>query len=261
MELYLPEEWANDPARREKAGVPEAVKFETKPNLALRMIARVRERVAHAFIGADAGYGCDGDFRAQLREWNEPYVVGVRPTDIRLAPETRLVTPPRKSGPGAPPGPRLPPHAKPLSAHEWAKKAKWSSITWATGADGEPLTARVARFRVRVTVKAGKATDETGWLLLEERQNELKSWICWGVDDKSLEDLVRMAHHRWTIEHAYETMKGELGLDHFEGRSWNGLHHHVSLVMLALAFLETQRATDSKKGRPNRKLLTLTPSS
>lgn len=241
MELYLPEEWASDEARREKAGVPDDVAFRTKNENALAILDRVRTRVPHEFIGADAGYGSDGAWRKQLREWKEPYVVGVRPSDIRCAPDVPLKTS-TKTGPGRPANPKLPDSANAITPKEWAKKVSWETISWTEGARGEELSAKVARVRVRVTRRpTATPTDETGWLLLEQRDNELKTWICWGLDDASLEDLVRMAHHRWIIEHAFSIMKGELGLDNFEGRKWNGLHHHVTLVMLALAFLQTLR--------------------
>lgn len=253
MELYLPEEWANDEERREKAGVPDDVTFRTKNENALAILARVRSRVPHEFIGADAAYGSDGAWRKQLREWNEPYVVGVRPTDIRCAPDLPLKNVRRKRGPGRPPNPKLPSGANAKSPMEWAEEVSWETVTWTEGARGTPLTAQVARVRVRITKKAMRdLSDETGWLLLEKRDNELKAWICWGLDDASLETLVRMAHHRWIIEHAFSIMKGELGLDNFEGRKWNGLHHHVTLVMLALAFLQALRleSTGGKTSAP-----------
>ena len=134
----------------------------------------------------------------------------------------------------------------PLSPEEWATRLEFREVAWGRGSRERggrpvPLAARAARVRVRVTVKAGRPTDETGWLLLEDRGNELKAWLCWGLDDASLEDLVRMAHHRWWVEDVFQTMKGELGLDHFEGRTWNGLHHHASMVMAAHAYTQLRR--------------------
>lgn len=226
MQLYLPEDWAQDEKRRETAGVPGEIEFQTKTEIGLDMVERVRERVPHAFVGADAFYGRDSEFRKQLREWEEPYVVGLQPQRFNCV---RADAP--KNGV--------------RSAQQWAGEVKWRRVTWSRGSQ-EPLTANVARLRVRSTL-SGETTEEEGWLLLEERDGEVKAWMCWGMDDASLKTLVTRAHHRWVIEDAYGLMKGELGLDHFEGRLWNGLHHHVTMVMISLAFLQSLRSKFGEK--------------
>lgn len=249
MRVYLPEEWANDAERREAAGVPREIEFKTKNEMALAMIGEVRDRVPHRFIGADSAFGKDGALRRQLREWEEPYVLAVPSGEIRCAPDLPLKPKPY-AGVGARPKPRLPDNAVSRSPEEWARSARWRTMTWTQGTKG-PIKVNVARKRVRVTVKGGVETDETGWLLLEKTpEGEIKSWICWGVDDATLPELVRMAHHRWVIEDAFSLMKGELGLDHFEGRTWQGTHHHATMAMLALAFLETLRFSGEKKTAP-----------
>jgi len=86
------------------------------------------------------------------------------------------------------------------------------------------------------------ATHEVAWLLLEKRPNELKAYLCWGLDGASLEELVATAHLRWTIEQFHREAKQMLGLDEFEGRTWKGWHHHVTMVLLAYAYLALQRA-------------------
>lgn len=233
MELYLPEDWTKDAARRAEAGVPEEVAFRTKAQIGLAMLERVRTRVAHGFIGADAFYGRDSAFRKQLREWQEPFAVGVQPERLNCVLEDALQGPVR-------------------SASEWASTVKWRTITWSQGSK-EPLKAKVARLRVRVT-SDGELTEEKAWLLLEDREGEVKAWLCWGMDRASLKTLVARAHHRWVIEDAFGLMKGELGLDHFEGRKWNGVHHHASLVLVALAFLQRLRVRAKQNRRkPDRK--------
>lgn len=228
MQVYLPEDWAADAKRREVAGVPEEIEFQTKTQIGLDMLERVRERVPHRFIGADAFYGRDSMFRRQLREWKEPYAVGLQPERFHCV----LDAPGSKD-------------KSIRSAQEWASRVKWRRVTWSRGSK-EPLTAKVARLRVRVTL-GGKLTEERGWLLLEQREDEVKAWMCWRMDKASLKTLVTRAHHRWVIEDAYGLMKGELGLDHFEGRLWNGSHHHVTMVMIGLAFLQSLRLKAGKK--------------
>lgn len=241
IELYLPKEWAGDAARREEAGVPVEVRFRTKNQIALDRLERIRSRVPHAWIGTDAAYGSDGAFRSQLRSWREPHVVGVRSNAFRCRWDDLD---------GARAGASTPPTRQALTPKEWADHATWRTLTWSQGTH-QKLQARVARVPVRVVDADGADTGESGWLVLERRGSQLKAWLAWGFNDASLEDQVRMAHHRWTIEDAHGLMKGELGLDHFEGRKWNGLHHHASLVLLALAFLETLRLKRATRTLPD----------
>jgi SRSO17 transposase len=226
IQLYLPEDWAEDEQRRDAAGVPGEIEFQTKTQIGLDMLERVRERVPHGFVGADAFYGRDSEFRKQLREWKDPYVVGLQPQRFNCIATTLKKQEIR-------------------SARDWASAVQWRTITWTEGTQ-EPLTARVARLRVQATLN-GSPTEEEGWLLLEDREGEVHAWMCWGMDKASLKTLVTRAHHRWVIEDAHSLMKGELGLDHFEGRSWNGLHHHVTMVLIGLAFLQTLRVRAGDK--------------
>ena len=117
----------------------------------------------------------------------------------------------------------------------------WQEVTWSEGTKGK-LSGRFSRMRVCVVVKNKKVTDETGWLLFERRRGvELKVYMCWGLDNASLNDLVKIAHLRWTIEQGFKQMKGELGLDEFEGRTWRGWHHHAAMVMIAFSYLMLMR--------------------
>ena len=118
-----------------------------------------------------------------------------------------------------------------------------TTVQWGQGTKGS-LSGKFHRQRVR-WVKEGKkrsVTEEEGWLLLENRNEEFKAFVCWGLADASLKDLVKYAHMRWTIERFHQDAKQELALDDFEGRTWKGWHHHVTMVLLAYAFLAKLRA-------------------
>jgi len=100
-------------------------------------------------------------------------------------------------------------------------------------------------------IKDKRPTDETGWLLIERTtSNDIKSYICWGFDDSSLEDLVKLAHFRWPVEQCFKQMKGEVGMTDFEGRKWNGFHHHAAMVILAFCFLVLLRVGEHNGSGP-----------
>jgi len=259
FELYLPQKWVKDEEfqdRRQRCGIPEDVEFRTKPEIALDLLSRARNAsVPHACVGADSGYGKYISFRAQLREWNEPYILGVSPNDLPVIPEsTPIEEPGRGSGRGRPPSePRYPEDVLAKSPTEISADLDdehWSEVSWAEGTK-EPLSGRFFRTRVRVVKSAAKrrVSDETGWLLVEDAEDKLRAWLCWGVDEWSLEELVRYAHLRWAIERFHEDAKQVLGLDQFEGRTWKGWHHHVTIVLLTHAFIATERAAQGAAAR------------
>lgn len=233
-ELYLPPGWLT-PEKREEGGIPGRVEFRTKPTIALDFVDRLRNHdVPHQAVVADADFGSDGAFREALRLRAEKYVLGVNPGHFRTLP---VDVPIRNSQRGF-----LVYDAEDevRSAKDWASelpKEAWTEVTWARGSKG-PLRGVFARVRVRVVRSSQRrATTETGWLLLEQRTRQLKAYMCWGFDDASLEDLVRVAHARWVVEQSFQVMKTELGLDHFEGRTYDGIHHHVTVVMVAYCYL------------------------
>lgn len=234
LRLYLPKRWADDSARRMRARVPPTVRFEEKWQIGLDLIDRAREiGVPHRAVLADADYGRSGELRRALRERREPYLVGVQPHSLAVL---RL----RKDG--------TPIDATPFRVNELIPEvpaADWRSIRWAEGTKG-PLMIRAVRYRVQV-IHDGKPTDERAWLLLEWRPNEVKAYLAWGLEALSLTELIRVMRSRWPIELGYRQMKQELGLDHFEGRTWTGWHHHVTLVALAHSFLMTMRAERSPR--------------
>jgi len=254
-QLYISEKWFEDEKRCKEAGIPDSLEFQTKPEISLELINRIREgKVPHRAITADTAYGTNGNFRRELREQEEPYVVAVIPSEISIVQEGTTVIPVEtKSGydetyqkhPM-----KFPKDVKTKTADVVAMEIPdddWEKIEWSEGTKGK-LFAQFTRMRVRVT-KAGKPTDETGWILFEKtKDGELKVYMCWGLDDASLEELVSMAHIRWTIEQCFKQMKRELGLDEFEGRKWNGWHHHASMVMLAFCYLMLCRVEDVSPG-------------
>lgn len=253
MRLYLPEKWADDRVRRTETNVPDDVVFKTKPQIALEMIDKIRaHKVEHKAIVADAGYGDSSDFRKELRDHEETYVLGVTPSSLRVIDPSVPLTPPGSSaGRGRrrkfttyPEGTIV---QSPAVIADGVKE--WTIIKWSEGTKGV-LSGEFYRTKVRVTedaVNLRHATDEIAWLLLERRKDELKAHLCWGLDDSSLEELVGLAHLRWPIEQFHKEAKQLLGLDRFEGRSWKGWHHHVTMVLLAYAFLSLLRAQNSQE--------------
>lgn len=251
-QLYLPESWASDKARRREAHVPKDVRFRTKPEVALEMIDRARH-VEHAFIGGDADYGTNGDFRSQLRAWKEPYALGINPSSVLVADASVEVIPPH----GQTKHLTFPEGTRVDRVHGLFARAKWQWVEWGEGTKGD-LGGFFHRERVRVAGPQENrwATDEVDWLLLEKRKNEkgeweFKAYLCWGLDDDSLEDLVEKAHLRWTIEQFHKEAKQLLGLDRFEGRTWPGWHHHASMVLLAYAFISQLRAGQGRGPLPS----------
>ena len=170
MRLYIPKEWIEDKDRCEEVGIPEDMKFQTKPEIGLKLIDHVRnEKVPHCATTADSAYGSDGKFRKGLRDRQEPYVVSVIPSLILVVPEdTPFIPVGTKSANGRiRKYPGLPKDIKPKTPETIVNeipKSDWQEITWSKGTKGK-LSGRFFRMRVRVVVKQKKVTDENGWLL------------------------------------------------------------------------------------------------
>jgi SRSO17 transposase len=254
--LYLPEEWIEDPVRRKKAGIPEEATFKTKLQLALELIEQVSAwGLQKRLVLADSAYGDCYEFRKALRDKGLHYVVQVEgaltgwtedphPSEPVLNKRTHK---PRK---------RL--YAADLPATKSLKEiaqqlpAKaWRNTTWREGTKG-PLRSRFARTIVWLAngLVQGKTTRvEPEQLLIEwpaKKKEPLKFWLS-SLDPKiARRTLIRRAKGRFRIEQDYREMKNELGLDHFEGRAWQGWHHHVTLVAMAYCFLMLERMGDKK---------------
>ena len=242
IRLYLPSDWAQSRRRRTAARVPPYVEFAEKWRIGLALIDRARElRLPHRAVLADADYGTSHEFRAALRVRNEPYAVGVRPSQVKVRPLGSEDRPTREG---------------PLYIRELARRLPASArrkIRWGSGTKG-PLEMELARFRVEVYHQSDRwghpliPTGEKAWLVLEYRPNETKAYLIWGFDGASLRSQAELLRARWPIEQQFQQMKEELGLDHFEGRTWTGWHHHVTMVALAHAFLMAMRLEEVPPG-------------
>jgi SRSO17 transposase len=220
MELYLPQEWAQDADRREHAGIPRRILFREKWRIALTHIRQVRAAgLEIEAVLADAAYGNVQAFRTAVDRMGLQYAVGVA---MRLA---VTVTGARRSYQIGRLIKRLP-------------TAAWHRVCWAQGTKG-PLAARFVALRVRPT-----NSQAVCWLLCERplaRHGERKAYLLNLPASASLKALVRFARSRWPIEQQYRELKDELGLDHFEGRSHRGWNHHAVLAALTFTFLQLER--------------------
>ena len=249
--LYLTEDWAAHDARRKKAHVPDSVIFKTKPEIALDQIkAALAANVAPGILLTDAGYGVDGAFRSGVTASGLTYVVGVQSTLSVWRPDDDPLPPKPWSGLGRPPSRirRDGEHA-PISAKTLAMGLPgdaWRIVAWREGSN-ETLSSRFAALRIRPASRDWKRSTPHPheWLLIEWPEGEkepTKYWLSTLPEHIPIEDLVDTAKLRWRIERDYEELKSELGLAHFEGRSWRGFHHHATLCIAAYGFLIRERA-------------------
>lgn len=255
--LYLPEEWIDDPARRKKAGIPDEVSFKKKPDLALDLIDEVRSwGLSDRLVLADSAYGDGYGFRQGLRDRGLHYVLQVSGDMTAWTEDPHPSEPPMKRG-GKVARKRLYAKERPpvRSLREIAKdlpSSSWRKVTWREGTKG-PLSSGFARVVVWMAngLVQGKTMEVPQEELLIEwpsdKESPLKFWLSsLSPRRTSLRSLTRKAKGRFRIEQDYQEMKGEVGLDHFEGRSWQGWHHHVTLVALAYAFLVMERMSNKK---------------
>ena len=241
-QLYLPEVWANDPERRKQAGVPQEIRFQTKPEIALGHIrSLMHEDVPRGVVLADAAYGNDGGFREGLVSLELSYAVGIQSSTTLWAPGTAPLPPQPKGKMGRPPrllrrdGKHQPLTAKQLALCLSATDLR--RVSWREGTRGT-MHSRFAALRVRIAHRDywRKEPHPEQWLLIEWPKNEkdpTKYWLSNLPPSISLRKLVAIAKLRWRIERDYEELKQELGLGHFEGRNWRGFHHHASLCIAA----------------------------
>ncbi len=258
--LYLPKPWAEDAARRRKAGVPAEVKFATKTEIALAQLeGLLADGAPRHCVLADAGYGVDAGFRRRLDELGLPYVVGITSAVVIWPPGIEPLPPKRYRGTGRPPRmPRRTARRQPVSVKALAQAlpdSAWQTVSWREGTK-ETLSSRFAAVRVRYAGgNAGRARLQPAqWLLIEwpaGHAEPLKYFLSNLPADTAINDLVTAAHMRWRIERDYQDLKQELGLGHYEGRGWRGFHHHAVLTIAAYGFLVAERiaarATGSTK--------------
>jgi SRSO17 transposase len=249
--LYLPEEWAEDRRRRRAAGVPDGVAFQTKWEMAVDAITALqRDGLPPAPVVADAGYGVVTAFRDALTQRGIPYVVGVSGETTVWPPGHAPLGPRRWRGRGRPPTRlRRTRHHRPVAITTLAAQlapAAWRTVTWRQGTRGS-MRSRFAWLRVRPAHRDEHRHHPrpVEWLLIEWPTGEpapTKCWLSTLPAEVEAAQLVRLAKLRWRVERDYLELKDEFGLDHFEGRSWRGFHHHGSLCIAAYAFLAAERA-------------------
>jgi SRSO17 transposase len=255
MRLYLPESWTDDPGRLEKAGVPEEHRqAKTKGQIALELLDQVRgEGLPGQLVVADAGYGISGPFREGLASRGLHYIVGVTGEMVVFAERPTWQAPAaKKTGAGGRPAvrPKLADDSpRPVSLKDLAATTTLRKVTWREGTKGQ-LSGRSAW--VRVWPGSGWATGECAgagpiWLLIEEQGDGQIKYAVSNLPEKTRRiEAVRLWKSRWPVEQGYQQMKEELGLDHHEGRSWRGFHHHACLVMLAFGFLALEREREER---------------
>jgi SRSO17 transposase len=251
-QLYLPQDWASDKARRKRAGVPSEIKFQTKGAIALEQIQQaLAAGLPPGVVLADAAYGTEADWRDQLSEWGLTYAVGVRENTTVWYGSAQPAPMPRQIPGHGRPRTRLVVNARrpPVSVWEVAKTLparSFRALTWREGTNS-PLRSRFCALRVRAANDM-RAREEQ-WLLIEWPKTEPKPvhyWLCTLPAATPIKTLVSTVMGRWRIERDYQELKSELGLHHYEGRNWRGFHHHGSLCIAAYGFLMRERLRSKK---------------
>jgi len=273
-QLFLPESWAHDAQRRKQAQVPEQIREQTKPEIALGLLDRARAwGVPIQAVVVDAGYGDNPNFLRGLDERRVPYMCAVQSTfGCRLPAEVQATAAqtPIYGGRGQPRKLRPAPLYTVKELIAALPASAWPTISWREGTKGTMQVQAVALRVHRATGSALHSTNHSrvhtgpqGWLLAErpvpaavaddpqptpvepqeKEEEKIKYWFSVLPENASLSRLVLLAHARWVIEQFYEDAKQECGFDHYQGRSWEGLHRHLALVMLAYSFLMFYRLT------------------
>jgi SRSO17 transposase len=247
--LYLGKEWMNDRERCQRAGVPDGVEFKKKWEIALDLIdTALAWGIEKRPVLADGGYGEIPEFREGLSERGIPYAVGVPGNHLIWPPDTDP-RPPKPTGKAGRPAMRWRDgDAAPIKIAklvEGIPRERYKTVTWREGTRGK-MTSKFLAYRVRPAEghTKGKLPAEEQWLLCEwpSADKEPKFHLATLPAHFSLRALVRVTKLRWRVERDYQDLKGEIGLDHFEGRTWRGFHHHATLCAVAHGFLALRRA-------------------
>jgi SRSO17 transposase len=264
LRLFLPETWTNDPERMTQARVPKERQVSlTKPEIAIEEIDRVIASGARfGCVLADAGYGSSGAFRQALSERSLLWAVGlsrrqtVYPADVGLTFPAAKIGKRRKYHV---------PDQPPMSAEAMLADETWQKVNWRRGTKGK-LTCLFAARRVRVAdghrhrMRDNRVQAMPGdevWLVGERRSTgEQKYYVSNLPAETTLKRLAATIKARWVCEQAHQQLKEELGLDHFEGRSWTGLHRHALMTMIAYAFLQSRRLTAAGRKKKDRRTAT-----
>jgi SRSO17 transposase len=231
-ELYLPKEWAADAARRQEAAVPETVAFRTKPQLARAMLERaLAAGVPAQWVTGDEVYGGDVRLRVWLEEQQVAHVLAIKRTEPLWS--TTTWTP-----------------VAATTLADAVPATAWERLSAGAGAKGP----RVYDW-TRVPIRPLREPGWDYWLLVRRSladPTDRAYYVCFGPAGTPLAELVRVAGTRWAIEESFESAKGEVGLDHYEVRRWPGWYRHITLALLAHAYLTVTRAAAVEKGEPKR---------
>ncbi|MGI8428479.1 MAG: IS701 family transposase [Solirubrobacteraceae bacterium] len=255
--LYLPEDWCQDPVRRREAKIPASVEFQTKPTLGGELVARASGwKIRRAPVLGDQAYGNDTKLRTRLHQDGIDYVLSVGAECDLYAPGTVFAVPSRKPGSRGPAPSALATEAEPQSINELVAGLDpdaWQTVVF-RDIDGGQLVSRFAFVRVIAANPVDRLREppREEWLIVEWPEGHKRPsdyWISNLPASTEPEQLARLARLRWMIELDYKQLKGELGLNHYEGRSYPGFHHHCSLVTAAHGFLTLERA-DPNRPRP-----------
>jgi SRSO17 transposase len=259
MRLFLPESWASDSVRMARARVPaDRQTFRSKPEIAINEVDRVRTAgVCFGCVLADAGYGMSAPFRHALSERGLKWAVGIPRHQKVYRGDVALIFPVAGRGRHRR---RHIPDSKSIAAEAMLASASWRSVSWRRGTKGR-LSARFAAVRVRVADGPPQRIRDMGgqhmpgdeaWLIGERRATgEHKYYLSNLPTDTPITVLASTIKARWICEQAHQQLKEELGLDHFEGRSWHGLHRHALMTMIAYAFLQHHRLATARRGKKN----------
>lgn len=275
MRLYLPKKWVgNDPSvyetqheqqqyaeRRNNAAIPDEREYKSKHEIGGDLIEEAADSgLDVGCVLGDSNFGKAPTLRRRLRTNDAPYALEIVPSRFPVVDEETPLLEESESGSADPDETRweISEDEEIFSPEDLAQQVEddettleWTYIEWAKGTK-ETLSSKFYRTRVRVVTDRDdcEVGEETGWLLIEKTTDEendeesevsVKAWICWALDDHSLDDLVQWTHLRWAIERFHQDIKQHLGADEFQGRTWDGFHRHLAVVMLAHAFIATHR--------------------
>ena len=261
LRLFVPESWTSDPPRMKRAGVPvEHRVARTKPEIALAEIDRViAAGVRFGCVLADAGYGLSAPFRQGLTARGLVWAVGILGRQKVYPAGVKLIFP--IAGRGRPRERHIPDLLS-MPSEDMLADAKWKNVSWRLGTKGK-LKARFAAVRVRTADGPPQRIKDMGqqhlpgeeaWLIGEHRSSGEKKYYLANLPAATdLRTLAATIKARWICEQDHQQLKEELGLDHFEGRSWQGLHRHALMTMIAYAFLQHRRLAQAGRGKKNQR--------
>lgn len=257
MQLYLPQEWTEDRKRSRKAGVPDDLKFQTKLEIAIGLLDEALAwGVRKHIMLADAGYGDSSEFRDAARERGLHYLTAISGNHTVWPPGSDPRPPKRKKRPGRPQTQHRDGNRRPRPIRQIAETLTYREVSWRDGSRAKQRSwfAAVRVYSAERRTKGRPPGDEQ-WLLCEwpkKKDGPSKFYFSSLPASTSISKLVRLAKLRWRVERDYQELKQEIGLDHYEGRTWRGFHHHATLCAAAHAFLALRRALFPPQ--PTRKL-------